>query len=126
MLSRQITLKSIRGLVALVGVATAVALAVRAAVRAAVSLVVVSLVVVTAMSVTAIRLDLDGVGVDDVVDLLVAGGFGVVTDVVSVQVALGVVSFASLVLSVVVVIIIVLHAPIKVVVRCVLKKINWK
>ena len=89
-----------------------------------VSLVVVSLVVITAMSVTAIRLDLDGMGVDDVVDLLVTGGFGVVTDVDGVQVALGVVTLAGLVLAVVGVVIIVLHAPIKVVVRCVLKKIN--
>ena len=38
-------------------------------------LVVVSLFVITAMSVTAIRLDLNGVGVDDVFDLLVTGGF---------------------------------------------------
>ena len=120
MLSRQITLKSIRGLVALVGVAAAVALAVRAAVRAAVSLVVVSLVVVTAMSVTAIRLDLDGVSLNDVINLLVAGRFVVVTGVNGVQVALGVVTVTALVLSVVVVIIIVLHAPIKVVVGGVL------
>ena len=86
-----------------------------------VSLVVVSLGVITAMTVTAIRLDLDGMGVDDVIDFLVAGRFVVVTDVVSVQVALGVVTLAGLVLAVIGVVIIVLHAPVKVVVRCVLK-----
>ena len=72
------------------------------------------------MAITAIRLDLDGVGVDDVFDLLVTGGFGVVTDVDGVQVALGVVTLASLVLAVIGVVIIVLHAPIKVVVGGVL------
>ena len=89
-----------------------------------VSLVVVSLVVITAMSVTAIRLDLDGLRIDDVINLLVAGGFVVVTGVNGVQFALGVITVTSLVLSVVVVIIIVLHAPIKVVVGGVLKMIH--
>ena len=73
------------------------------------------------MSVTAIRLDLDGMRIDDVINLLVSGGFGVVTGVNGVQFALGVITVTSLVLSVVVVIIIVLHAPIKVVVGGVLK-----
>ena len=76
------------------------------------------------MAITAIRLDLNGVGVDDVFDLLVAGGFVVVTGVNGVQFALGVITVTSLVLSVVVVIIIVLHAPIKVVVGGVLKMIH--
>ena len=80
-------------------------------------LFVVSLVV---MAVSAIGLNLNGVGVDNVFDLLVAGGFVVVTGVNGVQVALGVVTVTSLVLSVVVVIIIVLHAPVKVVVGGVL------
>ena len=73
------------------------------------------------MSVTAIRLDLDGLRIDDVINLLVAGGFVVVTGVNGVQFALGLVAVTSLVLSVVVVIIIVLHAPVKVVVGGVLK-----
>ena len=78
------------------------------------------------MAITAIRLDLDGMGVDGVIDFLVTGGFGVVTGVNGVQFALGVITVTSLVLSVVVVIIIVLHAPIKVVVGGVLdgKSIN--
>ena len=74
---------------------------------------VVSLFVITVMSVTAIRLDLNGMGVDDVFDLLVTGRFVVVTDVVIVQVALGAVTLTALVLAVVGVIIIVLHAPVQ-------------
>ena len=73
------------------------------------------------MAITAIRLDLDGMGVDGVIDFLVTGRFVVVTGVNGVQFALGVITITSLVLSVVVVIIIVLHAPIKVVVGGVLK-----
>ena len=68
------------------------------------------------MSVTAIRLDLDGLRVDDVLDLLVTSGLRVVADVVGVQVALGVVTFTSLVLAVVGVVVVVLYAPVKVVV----------
>ena len=80
-------------------------------------LFVVSLVV---MAVSAIRLNLNGVGVDNVFDLLVAGGFVVVTDVVGVQFALGLVTVTALVLAVVGVIIIVLYMPVQFVMGCVL------
>ena len=80
-------------------------------------LFVVSLVV---MAVSAIRLNLNGVGVDNVFDLLVAGGFVVVTSVVGSQVPLGAVTLTALVLAVVGVIIVVIHTPIKFVVGCVL------
>ena len=73
------------------------------------------------MTVTAVGLDLDGLGIDDVFDLLVTGGFVVVADVVSVQVALGAVTFTSLVLAVVGVVVVVLYAPVKVVVGGVLR-----
>ena len=76
--------------------------------------------VVVAMAITAIRLDLNGVRINDVIDLLVAGGLVVVTGVYGVQVALGVVAVTGLVLAVVVVVVIVLHAPVKVVVSGVL------
>ena len=85
-----------------------------------VSLVIVTLVVIAAMSVTAIRLDLDGLRVDDVLDLLMTSGLRVVANVVSVQVALGVVTVAAFVLAVVVVVVVVLYAPVKVVVGGVL------
>ena len=76
-----------------------------------------SLVVIRGtMSVTSIRLDLDGFRIDDVLDLLVTSGLRVVADVVGVQVALGVVTFTSLVLAVVGVVVVVLYAPVKVVV----------
>jgi len=68
------------------------------------------------MSVTAIRLNLDGLRVDDVLDLLMTSGLRVVADVIGVQVALGVVTFTSLVLTVVGVVVVVLYAPVKVVV----------
>ena len=83
-------------------------------------LFVVSLVFITAMAITAIRLDLNGVGVDDVFDLLVTGGFVVVTSVVGSQVPLGVVTVTALVLAVVIVIIIVLYMPVQFVMGCVL------
>ena len=94
-----------------------VAMTVRAA-AVTVSLFVVSLAVMVVR--TAIRLDLEGVSLNDVFDLLVPGWFVVVTGVNGVQVALGVVTVTALVLSVVVVIIIVIHAPVKVVVGGVL------
>ena len=86
------------------------------------SLVIVrgSVAVTTMSTVASIRLDLDGVGVDDVLDLLVTGRLVVVADVLGVKVSLGVVSFTSFVLAVVGVIVIVLYAPIKVVVGGVL------
>ena len=68
------------------------------------------------MSVTAIRLDLDGLRIDDIVDLLVTGGFVVVSGVDGVNVTLGFVTVTALVLAVVGVIVVVLYAPIKVVV----------
>ena len=68
------------------------------------------------MAVTAVGLDLDGLRIDDVFDLLVTSGLRVVADVVGVQVALGVVTFTSLVLAVVGVVVVVLYAPVKVVV----------
>jgi len=76
------------------------------------------------VSVTAIRLDLDGFGIDDVFDLLVTGRFVVVADVVSVQVALGVVTITGLVLAVVGVVVVVLYAPVKVVVGRVLMELR--
>ena len=85
-----------------------------------VSLVVVSFVVVSLVLITAIRLDLDGVGVDDVFLFLVTGGLGIVTGVNGVKVSLGVVSLTGLVLAVIVVVVIVIHAPIEVVVGGVL------
>jgi len=86
------------------------------------SLVVIrgSVAVTTMSTVASIRLDLDGVGVDDVLDLLVAGGFVVVASVNVVVIAFGVVTVTALVLAVVGVVVIVLYAPIKVVVGGVL------
>ena len=83
---------------------------------------VVSLVVIRgSMTVATIRLDLDGLRIDDVIDLLVTSRLRVVADVVGVQVALGVVTVAALVLAVVVVVVVVLYAPVKVVVGGVLR-----
>ena len=76
------------------------------------------------MAITAIRLDLDWVRVDDVFLLLVTSGLVVVTSLSGVKVAFGVVTITALVLAVVVVVIIVIHAPIKVVVGGVLKMIH--
>ena len=73
------------------------------------------------MSVTAIRLDLDGFGIDDVFDLLVAGGFVVVARVAGAQVSLGFVTVTALVLAVVVVIVVVLNGPVELVVGRVLE-----
>ena len=73
------------------------------------------------MAITAIGLDLDRLRIDDVFDLLVTSGLRVVADVVGVQVALGVVTFTSLVLAVVGVVVVVLYAPVKVVVGGVLR-----
>ena len=87
------------------------------------SLVIVrgSVAVTTMSTVTAIRLDLDGVRFDDVIDLLVTGGFVVVTGVDGVQVALGVVTVTALVLAVVVVVVVVLNGPVEFVVGGVLE-----
>ncbi len=76
------------------------------------------------MTVATIRLDLDGLRIDDVIDLLVTSRLRVVADVVGVQVALGVVTVAALVLAVVVVVVVVLYAPVKVVVGGVLRLNN--
>ena len=76
------------------------------------------------MAVTAVGLDLDGLRIDDVFDLLVTSGLRVVADVVGVQVALGVVTFTSLVLAVVGVVVVVLYAPVKVVVGRVLTELR--
>ena len=70
-------------------------------------------VTVTTMSIAAIRLNLDRMGVDDVLDLLVTGRFVVVATVNVVVFALGVVTVTALVLAVVGVVVIVLHLPIK-------------
>ena len=87
------------------------------------SLVIVrgSVAVTTMSTVTAIRLDLDGVRFDDVIDFLVTGGLVVVTGVDGVQVALSVVTVTALVLAVVVVVVVVLYTPVKVVVGGVLR-----
>ena len=107
-------IKLIRSLVSLVGV-TAVTI------RSLVGVAVRSLVVIRgSMTVTAIRLDLDGVSFDDVIDLLVTSRLRVVAGVDGVQVALGVVTVTALVLAVVVVVVVVLYAPVKVVVGGVL------
>ena len=85
-----------------------------------------SLVVIRGtMSVTSIRLDLDGFRIDDVLDLLVTSGLVVVADVLGINVSLGVVTFTSFVLAVVGVVVIVIHAPVKVVVGGVLKVIKY-
>ena len=73
------------------------------------------------MSVAAVGLNLNGMGVDGVLDLLVTGGLVVVADVLGINVSLGVVTFTSFVLAVVGVVVIVIHAPVKVVVGGVLK-----
>ena len=96
-----------------------VAMTVRAA-AVTVSLFVVSLAVMVVR--TAIRLDLEGVSLNDVFDLLVPGWFVVVTGVNGVQVALGVVTVTVFLLAVIDVIVIVLHAPIKIVMDGVLYK----
>ena len=96
-----------------------VAMTVRAA-AVTVSLFVVSLAVMAIR--TAIRLDLEGVSLNDVFDLLVPGWFVVVTGVNVVQVALGVVTVTVFLLAVIDVIVIVLHAPIKIVMGGVLYK----
>ncbi len=57
-----------------------------------------------------------GLSVDDVVELHVSGGFVVVTGVVGPDVALGVVTIASLVLAVVQVSVVVLNGPVEYVV----------
>jgi len=57
-----------------------------------------------------------GLSVDVVVELHVSGGFVVVTGIVSPDVALGVVTIASLVLAVVQVSVIVLNGPVEFVV----------
>ena len=82
------------------------------------SLVVIrgSVAVTTMSTVASIRLDLYGVCVDDVLDLLMTGRFVVVASVNVVVIALGVVTVTALVLAVVGVVVIVLYAPIKVVV----------
>lgn len=76
----------------------------------------VTVVVIATMSVAAIRLDLDGLRIDDVVDFLMTSGFVVVANIVGVQLALGIVTIASLVLAIVGVVIIVLYTPVKIVI----------
>jgi hypothetical protein len=59
-----------------------------------VAMTIGSLVVIRgSMSVTSVRLDLDGFRIDDVLDLLVTGGLVVVADVLGINVPLGVVTF---------------------------------
>jgi len=68
------------------------------------------------MAVASVRLNLNGIGIDDVLDLLVTGGLVVVARVGGVVFTLGIVTVTALVLTKVGVIIIVLYAPVKVVV----------
>ena len=75
---------------------------------------------VTTMSVAAVRLNLNGMGVDDVLDLLVTSGLVIVSSVVGVIIALCVITVTALVLAVVSVIVVVFYAPVKVVVGRVL------
>ena len=75
---------------------------------------------VTTMSVAAVRLNLNGMGVDDVLDLLVTSGLVIVSSVVGVIIALCVITVTGLVLAVVSVIVVVFYAPVKVVVGRVL------
>ena len=106
-------IKLIRSLVSLVGVTAAT---IRSLVGVA-AMAVRSLVVIRgSMAVTAIRLDLDGVSFDDVIDLLVTSGLRVVAGVDSVKISLGVVTVSALVLAVVVIVVVVIYAPVKVVV----------
>ena len=55
-------------------------------------------------------------GVDDVLDLHVTSGLGIIASVDGVKVSLGVVTVASLVLAKVGVVVVILYAPVKVVV----------
>ena len=57
---------------------------------------------------------------DDIVNLLMTGGFVLVTDVVSIQLAFGIVTFTNFVLTVVGIVVIVFYAPVKFVIRGVL------
>jgi len=68
------------------------------------------------VTVASVRLNLNGMGIDDVLDLLVTGGFVVVARICGVVFTLGIVIVTALVLTIVGVIIIVLYAPVKVVV----------
>jgi hypothetical protein len=76
------------------------------------------------MSVTAIRLNLNGLRIDDVINLLVTCGFVVVASVDSINVSFSVVAFTRLVLAIVGVIVIVIYAPVKVVVGRMLRLIK--
>jgi len=75
---------------------------------------------VTTMSVAAVGLNLNGMGVDDVFDLLVTSGLVIVSSVVGVIIALCVITVMALVLAVVSVVGVVFYAPVKVVVGRVL------
>ena len=77
-----------------------------------------------AMAVTAVRLNLNGVRFDDVLDFLVTGWFGVVASVNSVQFALSVVTVTAFVLAQVGVIVVVLYTPVQVVMSGVLHQLN--
>jgi hypothetical protein len=68
------------------------------------------------MAVASVRLNLNGMGIDDVLDLLVTGGFVVVARVGGVIFTLSIVTVTALVLTIVGVVVIVLYAPVKVVV----------
>jgi len=68
-----------------------------------------------AMAVTAVRLNLNGVRFDDVLDFLVTGWFRVIASVNSVQFALCVITVTALVLTKVSVIVVVLYTPVQVV-----------
>ena len=59
---------------------------------------------------------MDGFRIDDVINLLVSGGFVVVASVDGIYVSFSVIAFTSLVLAIVGVVVIVLYAPVKVVV----------
>jgi hypothetical protein len=76
------------------------------------------------MSVTAIRLNLNGLRIDDVINLLVTCGFVVVASVDSINFSFSVVAFTRLVLAIVGVIVIVIYAPVKVVVGRMLRLIK--
>jgi len=68
------------------------------------------------MAVASVRLNLYGMGIDDVLDLLVTGGFVVVARICGVVFTLGIVTVTALVLTKIGVVVIVLYAPVKVVV----------
>ena len=115
--------KLIARLVAFVGITSTSSMAVSVllvvtTMTMAIRRLIVALVI---MSVTAVRGNcLDGMRFDDVLDLLVTNGIVVITSVGGVEFTLGIVTVTGLLLAKVGVVVVVLHTPVKVVMRGVL------